>query len=231
LDENGDVRYLKDDGRVAYDTTKTKLLAQDGNPVLDKNNDIIYVYTDENGDERIAYDTKNGKSEIAKDSSGNPIVIKYSGEEKTQILTKAKDILSQAKAGDMLGFDLLVSKYNEDTDVEKYPNGFYVPKDANTRTPQVLEKVFSMDINAVDWVESDYGIHVIMRCPLEDGAYAKEEYKDLFISNTTGTYLFMDTLRAQLMAQYLAPYKKDITVDEELLKTVDIKRAGINLYY
>lgn len=225
LDENKDVVYVNEDGSIAYDTTKTK--------TVDKNGKTIYVYTDDNGKTRIAYDTSDPeKKQKATDSSGNLLpLIKYNSVEKGQIIDEAKEILSQAKAGDMLGFDQLIAKYNEDTDVDKYPKGFYVPKGANSRTPEVIEKVFSMEVNAVDWVESEYGIHVIMRCPLEDGAYASEEYKDLFISNNTGTYLFMDKLRAQLMTEYLEPYKAKVEVDEELLATVDIKRAGINRYY
>ena len=131
----------------------------------------------------------------------------------------------------MLGFDVLVAKYNQDPDVEEYPDGFYVEKNANHRSPELVEKIFSMEENSIDWVQTDYGIHIIMRCPLEDGAYASDEYKDLFISNSTGTYVFMDRLRSGLMTEYLEPYKSKIKVDEELLATVDIKRAGINQYY
>ena len=71
----------------------------------------------------------------------------------------------------------------------------------------------------------------MMRYETEAGAYASDEYKNLFISNNTGTYLFMDSLKGELFAEYLEPYKKDIVIDEALYATVDIKRAGINYYY
>ena len=140
-------------------------------------------------------------------------------------------ILAQTKKNDILGFDVLVAKYNQDPDVEEYPNGFYVEKNANYRSPEVIEKVFSMDIGTIDWVQTDYGVHILMRCPLEDGAYASDEYKNIFISNSTGTYTFMDTLKANLMTEYLEPYKSKIKVNEKLLATVDIKRAKVNQYY
>jgi hypothetical protein len=41
----------------------------------------------------------------------------------------------------------------------------------------------------------------------------------------------MDDLIGELFTQYLEPYKSKITVDEELLKKVDIKNAAINYYY
>lgn len=231
VDRNQDVMYFYSDGSIAYDTTKTPKLDDKGEHVLDEDKNKVYIYTDDSGKERIAYDTVNGKSQIQTDSNGDAIIKKYNATE-LEIIQKDRDaILAQTKKDDILGFDVLVAKYNQDPDVEEYPKGFYVEKNANYRSPEVIEKVFSMDIGTIDWVQTDYGVHILMRCPLEEGAYASDEYKNIFISNSTGTYTFMDTLKANLMTEYLAPYKSEIKVNEKLLATVDIKRAKVNQYY
>jgi hypothetical protein len=41
----------------------------------------------------------------------------------------------------------------------------------------------------------------------------------------------MEELVDKLLGDYLKEYKEKITVDEKLLATVDIKRAGVNFYY
>ena len=232
VDRNQDVMYFKENGKnIAYDTTKTKLLNAEGDPELDENGDIVYVYTDDKGNQRIAYDMVNGKSEIQKDSAGNPVIRDYNDTEMAVLKEQRDEILAQTKANDVLGFDVLASKYNEDPDAANYPGGYYVTKDTAYTSPEVIEKVFDMEVGAVSWVQSDYGIHIIMRCKLEDGAYASEAYKDFFISNSTGTYVFMDTLKAKLLSEYLEPYRERITVNENVLASVDIKRAGVNTRY
>lgn len=230
-DRNGDVMYYKENGKISYDTSKTPKLNDNGEHVVDENGDKVYVYIDDEGQERIAYDTQNGKSEVLVDDDGNAVIKDYNDTEMEVIIAQRDEILAQTKAGDMPGFDVLRAKYNEDEGADEYPDGYYITKDTNYESPEVIEKLFNMDIGEVDWVKSDYGIHIIMRCPLEKGVYATDAYKNLFISNKTGTYIFMDALKAELMTEYLAPYKEKITVDEKLLSTVDIKRAGVNFYY
>jgi len=230
-DRNGDVMYYKDNGRISYDTTKTLKTKENGDPVFDENGDKIYIYVDDEGKERIAYNMTEGERELVLDSDGKAIVEKYNSTEMEVLKQQRDEIMAQAKDNDMLGFDVLISKYNEDSGAEKYPDGYYVTKNTNYESPEVLEKLFSMEVGEVDWVQSDYGIHIIMRCELEDKVYTTEEYKDLFISNSTGTYIFMDELKLDLMTQYLTPYVEKIEIDEELLSTVDIKRAGVNYNY
>ena len=88
-----------------------------------------------------------------------------------------------------------------------------------------------MEVGEVKKIRSEYGVHILMRYELVDKAYTFEENEDLFISTKTGTYVFMQSLIDELLYEYLKDYKARVTVDEELLKTVDIKRADINFYY
>ncbi len=230
-DRNGDVMYFKDDGRISYDTTKTAKTDPDGKYVADENGDRVYVYIDENDNERIAYKTEGASREHKVDAKGQPVVRYYDDTEMEALTAKANEILGQTKKNDTINFDVLVSKYNEDDGAEEYPNGYYVSKSANYNSPEIINALFDMEVGEVRMVKTDYGIHILMRYEAKAGAYADDEYKNLFISNTTGTYLFMDSLKGELFAKYLEPYKANIEIDEELYATVDIKRAGINYYY
>ena len=88
-----------------------------------------------------------------------------------------------------------------------------------------------MEVGEVRKVKSDYGIHIVMRYELEDAAYNDPENKEMFMSSKTETYTFMPELIDDLLYEYVKEYKDRITVDEDLLKTVQIKNVGVNFYY
>ena len=101
----------------------------------------------------------------------------------------------------------------------------------NYEAVDVVDEVFDMEIGEVKKIPTEFGIHIVMRYELDDDAYSREENEDIFISTKTGTYIFMEELVDELLGDYLKEYKDKITVDEKLLATVDIKRAGVNFYY
>ena len=230
-DENGDVIYYKDSGHISYDTTKTAKTNADGSYATDEQGDRIYVYTDDNGKERIAYKLDGASRQPVTDDKGNAITRKYNDTEMEILTAEANEIFAQAKKGDTIGFDVLVTKYSEDTGINDYPDGYYVTAKTNYESPEVIEALFGMGKGDVKMIKSDYGIHIVMRYDIEPSAYTKSEYEDLFISNSTGTYVFMSDLTSELLAEYLEPYKAKIVVDEKVLSTVDIKRVAINYYY
>ncbi len=232
IDRNGDLMYFTSDGKISYDTTQTAKTNSKGEYVVDEDGNRVYVYTDKDGKERIAYKKTGASTQIKTDSKGQKVVKYYNETEKAVIAAEAKDIFAKTEKGDTIGFDVLVTtERNEDSGAEDYPNGYYVTAENSAPSPEVVKKLFEMEVGDVALVSSDYGYHIIMRYENEKGAYAKDENKNLFISNSTGTYLFMDAMKGELLANYLEPYKKDIVLDEELYATVDIKRAGINYYY
>lgn len=216
-DDNGDDIYFDKNGDVAYDTSATLKTDEKGNE--------IYVWVDENGKERIAYDKKNGKRENKTDSSGSAIVNPITDEARLQeILDSVALVEGKTKQDDFEGFDKMADIGEENT------NGIYITVNSDYY-PQVIEAVFDMKVGEVRTVQSDYGIHVLMRYELEKDGYKKSANSDFFISTNTGNYVFMPDLKNMLLSKKLEPYKENIIVDTSLLEGIDIKNAGINPRY
>ena len=230
-DENGDNIYYTEDGHVSYDTSKTQKRDESGNLVTDAKGDIIYVYTDENGKERVAYKLKDAKREVIMDSDGNPKTRDFEGDELKLVIEEATLLLDQVKEGDTINFDLLVDEYTEDESYADYPDGYYLSKDTYYPVEQVQTALFELEVGQYKMVRSANGIHIIMRYQPEVGAYAREDYQNLFIANSTGTYIFMGDLISKLLSDYVSSYKEQVVVDRTLIEEIDIKRAGINYHY
>ena len=169
--------------------------------------------------------------EILVDDDGNSVTVDLEGDELKLIIDKANGILEKVKANDTIGFDMLVEEYNEEEGSEKFPDGYYVTETTQYASPEVIEELFKLKTGEYKMIKSKYGLHIIMRYELEDAVYTREDYKDLFIANSTGTYIFMNDLISKLLADYVASYKEKITVDETLLDGLDMKSVGVNFNY
>ncbi len=230
-DEYGEDIYYTDGGRIAYDTAANKRTDNDGKVVHDANGDVIYITKNEKGETRIAYDTKNGTRKNKSAEDGSALVSDLTGERLQTVIDEANQINEKVKEGDFAAFEKLVAQYSLDEGMEKYPNGYYLTAQTDYDSPEVVEKLFELEIGQSAMVTSDYGIHIIMRYELEDEGYTLSENEDFFISTTTGGYVFMNDLKNQLLVQYLATFESMIVIDEALLAEADIKRVGANFYY
>ena len=233
-DENGDRIYFRDndESRISYDTSATAKLKEDGvTYVTDKNGDRVYYYVDANGKERIAYDKKDAHIKEILDSNGEHKKREFSDSEMLRLNSDANAIMEEVKTGDEAGFDILEKAYNQDENRDKYPNGHYVSKMTDLDDMDIIKNVMEMEIGEVKKYSSDSGIHIIMRYGLENKGYNVEGNELFFISSETGTYSFMPDLMDQYIYEYVKADLSKITVDTELLKTIDIKRAAINFYY
>ncbi|MBQ9086522.1 MAG: peptidylprolyl isomerase [Clostridia bacterium] len=226
-DGDGQDIYYKENGKISYDTSATAKVGGNGAPVYDKNGDRIYVTEDG----RVAYDKKNGTRTNVLDSDGNKVIDQLPEAELNQTKADAAQIFEQAVKGDYDGFDKLVTKYSEDTGMEKYPNGYYMTATTSYDSPEVVEKLFQMEVGDVAQVSSEYGIHIFMRYDLEEEGYKKEENSDFFISTTNSNYVFMTDLKNKLLSDYLEPFKEQILLDESVFAQADIKSVGANFYY
>lgn len=232
VDENGDEIYFRNDNsKISYDTTKTAMTKEDGSYVTDENGDRVFVYTDEEGKERIAYKKDGASIKHKLDADGNPLIRNFTDSEMKILNSDADAILAEAKEGDSAGFDVLVNEYNQDDTNERYPNGHYFSKNGNYDVMNVFEEVMSMGVGEIRKIPSEYGIHIVMRYELQDQAYMLEGNEEFFWDSDAKTYSFMSDLIDQLTYDYVKDTRKKVVVDEELLATVDIKRAGVNFYY
>ena len=76
-------------------------------------------------------------------------------------------------------FELLMASQNEDRAASAYPNGYYFTRSANY-VEEVIEGAFELQDGEYKMVESEYGIHIIRRLPLEEKGYALSVNKDFF---------------------------------------------------
>ena len=230
-DENGDNIYYTTNSVgsqiIAYDkengTTKTD---KSGNVIKDKQGYEIY-YTE---DGKIAYDKENGSTAYKFDKDGQPIVVDYTKEELVKIKQEARDILAQLSPSDYDGFEIQMEKRGEDEDAQKYENGYYLHKDASGYTAypyleSIVKELADMEVGQTALVESDYGYHVIMKYPTEEGAYKEEENEDWFENFEEG---LIDSMFASLCDEYTDQVK----IDQAVLDTVpSMKQIGVNFYY
>ncbi len=228
-DEDGKEIYYAADGRIAYDTTAQKRRDDTGAVATDKNGDVIY----ETADGFIAYDMQNGKRQPVYDENGYIMTRAFTQKELIEVSDHATLLMEEldGEEGNYALFDSFVESYSEDEGSVAYKNGFYMTAESNYDSPEVIEALLDMEEGEIRKVYSDYGIHIVMKYELDEGGYADKKNSDFFISNSTGTYAFLPTLRSELIAQRLEPIKALVTVDEELYKTIDIKQVGANFYY
>ncbi len=226
-DSDGNDIYYAEDGSVAYDTAAKKRRDPQGNEVKDEDGKVIY----ENDDGTVAYDKKNGQRQCVYDENGKVRTREFTEAELIEVNDDATLILEKASEGNYTLFDTLVETYSEDTGSSDYSNGYYVTKTSNYDSPEVLEALFQMEEGEIRKVYSDYGIHIVMRYENEVGGYASDKNKDFFISNNTGTYIFLDDLKKELFGGYLAPYIERVSVDEERYAAISPKSLGANFYY
>ncbi len=222
-DANGDDIYYLSDGKIAYNTSAVPKTDFEGKPVYDTKGDRVYV---EEGSSKIAYDKSKGERRHKTDEKdGSYLIADLEGEELQAVLDSAAATYEKTKANDFSGFEALMDKD------ETYPNGYYMTKDTNYDSPEVVKALFEMEIGEVRMITSDYGIHIIMKYELEDGGYKKKDNSDFFISTQTGGFVFMGDLKNQLVSGLLEQHKSKIIIDESLLEGVDMKSVAPNFYY
>jgi hypothetical protein len=88
-----------------------------------------------------------------------------------------------------------------------------------------IEALGDMEVGEVKLVESDYGYHVVMKYPVEKGAYADKANEDWFEGFEQG---LIDDMFMSLCKEYT----DKVSVNEDVLATVPpMKEIGKNYYY
>ena len=230
-DSEGNDIYYTDTSKkkIAYDTSAEKRRNESGDEVKDKNGDIIY----QTSDGKIAYDKKNGQRIPLYDQNGAVITRKFTKEELISVSDHATLIMEnlEGEEKNYTLFDSYVEKYSEDEGSLKYANGFYMTRDANYDSPEVLEAVCEMECGEVRKIYSEYGIHIVMKYELEDNGYAKTENSDFFVNKDTGTLVFAEKLKTLLLSQKLEGAIGEVTVHKDRYSAISLKDLGPNFYY
>ncbi len=241
-DDNGDeIWYLnegKSDEKISYDSSKTPKKNSKGENVKDEYGNDIYVYTDDGGKERIAYSKLDADRKFDTDEDGRYIKRYFTGEKLDAARAEAQSILEKVQGKTVDDFEAVMKEYPQymEENISVYPEGNYIPDNVATALPNVHAKLFELKVGEQAMVEEkNDGFHIIMRYELDElnTIASMDNYEDLFISNSTGTYIFMEELCEEQLTKASEKYKKIINVDEELYKTVDIKSVAImkNGYY
>ncbi len=145
----------------------------------------------------------------------------FTEEELASQREKASQIMTSLTSGQ--DFDLLMTSQNEDSAAESYPNGYYFTK-SSQYVDEVIDAAFELSEGDFKMVESEFGIHIIKRLPLDEAGYASSQNSDFFTD-------FEDTLRTEVFTARLSAYEEKIKTDEELIAKYDVKSSNSNTVY
>ncbi len=228
-DKNGDDIYYLDDGSIAYDTEK-------GTRVPEGN---TFVYYHEDGS--IAYDRVNGKRSPVTDKDGVAQTATYTNDEMLDRLNLAIDLCDIAEGEDASAFESLRFAYSDEELAKDHDANALnylstaVPYSSIASSWSTLdaiaEKLAAMKIGETAILQTDAGIHILRKYPLEAGAYDNDDYTQWFTDSTYLIYDFTANLVNSLLASRLDPYAARIEMNEALLEGLDLKSVKPNYYY
>lgn len=225
-DENGDDIYYLDNGSIAYDTQKgTATLVGDK-----------LVYYAEDGS--IAYDKVNGKRSPVLDKNGRVTTKKYTTDEMLDRLNLALSLRDVAEGDSAETFEKLREMYSD----EEFGTAFdpsalnYLATNVDYQSistsygvfDKIADTLTDTAIGGLAIVQTDAGIHLVRRYPLETGAYANKTYSQWFSDSTYAVYDFTGNLINELLTARLAKYEDKLEVDLALLGSVSMKDAVPN---
>ncbi|MBQ9802586.1 MAG: hypothetical protein IJW51_05900 [Clostridia bacterium] len=189
--------------------------------------DTLTLYRD--GDtEVVAYDKDNGVIKYSYDSKGNMIVKNYTEAEMQARYERAQSIATEC-VNDEAKFLVYASEFSDNSDFNATyaPNGMYFALgtySADTAFGTFSSELARLEIGGTCVLASDSGYYILMRAELDTGAWQQEANARWFSTLRGLTLEYM-------LQQKTAAYLDRVTVDEELLKTVDITTVASNIRY
>lgn len=112
-------------------------------------------------------------------------------------------------------FQQLLAAYNEDAAAKEYPSGYYFAEGGDYREyiEEIPEAALAMDEGTVVRVESEYGVHFLLRVPLDEGGYAAEENADFFED-------FYTRMQSYFFELYIAQLVPGVTVHYDVQSAI-----------
>ena len=112
---------------------------------------------------------------------GKTVTVALTDDEKAEKLYFAENIENKLSSGvDYDEFEHMLSLYSDDTASTHYENGFYLSAKTDYPVPELVTAALSLEVGEYARIESKYGIHFILKYPLDERAYEKEENADWF---------------------------------------------------
>ena len=226
-DGQGNVIYFDpESSKPIYDESGVYLYDEDGNRVKDSYG--VTVRYDLEGN--ILYDTEKGYPSATLDENGEAIKHYYTEEQMSERVKSMQELIDSVSDGNYAAFESKIPEWSlfESPD-EYYPDGYYLSDIESAGYEDymldILAKLKEMDVGETDTVESEYGYHVIMKYPLDEGKYSDSEYAEWFKS-------FNSSLINKLFLDKCDDFYGEITVnDKNLAKARSIKSIGANFDY
>ena len=139
-------------------------------------------------------------------------------------LEKEAELVSKLYDGiDEIAFQQLLAAYNNDNAAKEYPSGYYFAKGGDYREyiEEIPKAALAMDEGTVVRVESEYGVHFLLRVPLDKGGYEAEENKDFFPD-------FYSRMQAYYFERYITQLLSQVEVDHDVLATIRYEECEPN---
>ncbi len=173
----------------------------------------------------------NNAKDFARDEEGDLIIDGDTGSYKTRELSEAekaeKTALAESIYADIISggnFDTLMLEHTADPAMVNFPDGYYVTVSSTLLPTELIEKGFSMADGEVEYIESEIGIHIIKREPLEDKAYA-DTAKLVFFTD------FENTLMLSKLSDYLATLSEDVIMNTDITDSFTLRTSSANYSY
>ena len=221
-DDDGQTVYYTDNSyaHIAYDT------AGEGVTVSGK---------DDNGDDRyvtaeglVAYDTENGVPRYHTDENGDPVTANYTDGEMQTRLELAQRIAAECR-GDPAKFLAYIEEYSDNSDFNANfaPNGMYFA--VGTYTGESIFSTFTAELAKLQEGElvvlsSSSGYYILMRAPLDAGAWQNEANSRWFETLTGMTMEYMLQKRVE-------PYLEKVKIKEKAKNGASITAVEPDYYY
>lgn len=172
--------------------------------------DVKYEY-DENGDPVLTDDGTAYKT------------IELTDEEIEAQKALAQDLELRVAAGE--DFDELVYEYSEDTGMQHFEDGYYITSACTFLPSEITSAVIKMNVGDTKTVETSYGISIVRRYELVDGAYDTEPYKSELIGDIAST---VNTVKLQTL---LSGFADSVIINSDVISDYPIASCTANFYY
>ena len=209
--------YLRDERATAL---FNHLYGSDG--VIGLNDAERAAYLEENY-ARVRHLYINTAYMYAVDENGDPVIgedgyqkqIPLEGETLEAKLALCAAVDEALSAGE--DFDEVYEASSED---KYYPHGYYLTRNMDFITG-VVSSAFDLEIGEWTKVESEVGVHWILRLPLEEKPWADEESADFFEN-------YDEEVAGELFTEMLEAKLGEIEYNEEILSRYSVQASPVN---